>query len=152
MAKTNANSALNMAHLLLIKQAIDAVKTASDGQNEALDGRIAALEALLDDGDNVTAAIDKFNEIVAFLAGIENTETLEGILQGINTAIGAKYTKPAAGIPASDLAEAIQTTLTNAATAYGWGDHSEAGYIVGEFATDAEVRTALGLTEPAAGE
>ena len=75
MAKTNANSALNMAHLLLIKQAIDAVKTASDGQNEALDGRITALEALLNDGDNVTAAIDKFNEIVAFLAGIENTAT-----------------------------------------------------------------------------
>lgn len=94
----------------------------------------------------MTAAIDKFNEIVAFLAGIENTQTLEGILAGINTAIGAKYTKPADGIPASDLAQAIQTTLTNAATAYGWGDHAQAGYIVGEFATDAEVRTALGLT------
>lgn len=145
MAKTNANSALNMAHLLLIKQALDAVKTAIEGQNTALAGRVAALEALLNDGDNVTAAIDKFNEIVAFLAGIENTETLEGILAGINTAIGAKYTKPADGIPASDLAQAIQTTLTNAATAYGWGDHAQAGYIVGEFATDAEVRTALGL-------
>lgn len=145
MAKTNANSALNMAHLLLIKQALDAVKTASEGQGTALSGRIAALEALLNDGDNVTAAIDKFNEIVAFLVNIENTQTLESILAGINTAIGAKYTKPNDGIPASDLAAAIQTTLTNAATAYGWGDHAQAGYIVGEFATDAEVRTALGL-------
>lgn len=145
MAKTNANSALNMEHLALIKQALDAVKTASDGQNTELAARIASLEALLSDGDNVTAAIDKFNEIVAFLAGIENTQTLEGILAGINTAIGAKYTKPADGIPASDLAQAIQITLANAATAYGWGDHAQAGYIVGEFATDAEVRTALGL-------
>lgn len=145
MAKTNENSALNMAHLLLIKAAIDAAKAASDGQSTALASRIEALEALLNDGDNVTAAIDKFNEIVTFLAGIENTQTLEGILAGINTAIGAKYTKPDGGIPASDLAQAIQTTLTNAATAYSWGNHAEAGYIVGEFATDAEVRTALGL-------
>lgn len=147
MAKTNANSALNMAHLLLIKQAIDAVKTASNGQNEALDARIKALEVLIEDGENVTAAIDKFNEIVAFLANIENTQTLEGILEGINTAIGAKYTKPEGGIPASDLATAIQTTLTNADTAYGWGDHADAGYIVGEFATDDEVKAALGITD-----
>lgn len=42
MAKTNANSALNMAHLLLIKQALDAVKTASEGQGTELAARIAA--------------------------------------------------------------------------------------------------------------
>jgi len=43
------------------------------------------------------------------------------------------------------LVQAVQTSLDNADTAYGWGDHAQAGYIVGEFATDAEVRTALGL-------
>lgn len=146
MPKTNANSALNMEHLLLIKQAIDAVKTASEAQDATLLAKVTALEALIQDGENVTAAIDKFNEIVDFLAGINNTQTLQGILAGINTAIGAKYTKPASGIPTTDLASVIQTTLANATTAYGWGNHAQAGYIVGEFATDNEVRTALGLT------
>lgn len=37
-----------------------------------------------EDTDNV---INKFNEIVNFLANIENTNTLEGILNGINTSI-----------------------------------------------------------------
>lgn len=55
-----------------------------------LNGKVAALESLLSDGENVTAAIDKFYEIVAFLANITNTETLEGIISGINNAIATK--------------------------------------------------------------
>lgn len=39
------------------------------------------------------AAIDTFNEIVAFLAGLENTETLEGILADISTQISGKMDK-----------------------------------------------------------
>ena len=43
--------------------------------------------------------------------------------------IAAKYTKPDDGIPASALTSAVQTVLTNATTAYGWGNHAKAGYI-----------------------
>lgn len=37
--------------------------------------------------DNVTEAIDAFNEVVAFLANINDRQTLEGIINGINQAI-----------------------------------------------------------------
>lgn len=40
----------------------------------------------------------------------------------------------------------VEQILDGANTAYGWGDHAKAGYIVGELATDDDVRTALGLT------
>jgi hypothetical protein len=41
------------------------------------------LEQLISDDINPTDAIDKFNEIVAFLQSIENTETLQGLLADI---------------------------------------------------------------------
>lgn len=45
------------------------------------------------------------------------------------TAWNGKYAKPSTGIPATDLASAVQTNITNGATAYGWGNHAQAGYI-----------------------
>ncbi len=51
-----------------------------------------------------------------------------GITDSLITSFKAKYDKPSAGIPKSDLAETVQTSLTNADTAYGWGNHSTAGY------------------------
>lgn len=47
----------------------------------------------------------------------------------VYTAVNAKYTKPSTGIPKTDLASAVQTTLSNADTAYGWGNHASAGYL-----------------------
>ena len=38
------------------------------------------------------------------------------------------YSKPSGGIPKSDLASSVQTSLNNADTAYGWGDHHTGGY------------------------
>ena len=46
-------------------------------------GRIEALESIISEGNNPTAAIDKFNEIVTFLNSIENTDTLAGLLADI---------------------------------------------------------------------
>lgn len=43
--------------------------------------------------DNATEAIDAFNEIVAFLANINDRQTLEGIINGINQAIAAVEAK-----------------------------------------------------------
>lgn len=88
------------------------------GDLTTLNQKVAALESLISEGDNPTAAIDKFNEIVAFLAGITNTDTLDGILSGINDAIAAKYTKPSTGIPATDMAQTVQDSLGLADSAY----------------------------------
>lgn len=78
------------------------------------------IEDLIDElmgANDVTDAIDTFNEIVAFLARVENRETLAGIIAGLNTSIAAKYTKPERGIPYSDLDALVQGMLTLASTA-----------------------------------
>lgn len=82
-----------------------------------LKSKVASLESLIDDGADPTAAIDKFNEIVDFLAGITNTETLAGFLTDISSALGEKYVKPSGGIPKTDLALAVQGSLDAADTA-----------------------------------
>lgn len=76
--------------------------------------KVDALESLISEDADPTAAIDKFNEIVAFLANITNTETLAGIVAGINQAISAKYSKPAGGIPKEHLSDAVQASLEKA--------------------------------------
>lgn len=63
--------------------------TAADLQ--ALTSRVADLEILID--SNSDGAINKFNEIVAFLDGIEDTNTLDGIVSGISTQIAGKVDK-----------------------------------------------------------
>ena len=42
---------------------------------------------------NAKTAIESFNEIIAFLSGVEDDSTLEGIIAGINTEIGKKASK-----------------------------------------------------------
>lgn len=82
-----------------------------------LEGKVQTLEAYFSseaDADNI---INKWNEIVAFLSGISESSTLDGIVSGINDAIAAKYTKPTGGIPKADLAEAVQTSLGKADSA-----------------------------------
>lgn len=81
-----------------------------------LNSDVASLKALIEsDSNNV---IDKFNEIVAFLNGISSSSSLSGIVSDIATQINAKYTKPASGIPSTDLAQGVQTSLNKANTAY----------------------------------
>ena len=75
----------------------------------------AALDAITS-GDT-TSAIKMFNEVIAFLENVEDTDTLQSIIAGLSTAIAAKYTKPGPGIPAIDLAPSVQTLLTLAGTA-----------------------------------
>lgn len=58
-----------------------------------------------------------------------NKSVLDGITSTDITAWNAKYYKPSGGIPKTDLANAVQTTLSNADTAYGWGNHASAGYL-----------------------
>ena len=99
-----------------VQDAITAAGTALQPADiETLTGKVTALENLIS-ADDPRGAIDKFEEIVAFLNGIDAT-TLDGILTTINSNIAAKYTKPADGIPATDLAQAVQDNLALAATA-----------------------------------
>ena len=88
--------------------------------SDAVNRAIARIQSSIDElmgADDVTVAINTFREIVAFLDSVENTETLAGIIAGLNTAIAAKYTKPGTGIPASDLAQAVRDLLALAGTA-----------------------------------
>lgn len=73
----------------------------------------------------------------------------------IKTLINNKYTKPSSGIPSTDLTTDIQTILTNAATAYSWGNHNERGYLTSadlsgyateKFVTDKNYITIAALT------
>ena len=102
-----------------VQDALSAAGTALQASDiNQLEADVQALQVLMtEDAQNPTAAIDKFNEIVAFLNNITNTQTLESIVNGINTSIGQKYTKPTGGIPKSDLASAVQTSLGKADTA-----------------------------------
>lgn len=80
-----------------------------------LNGKVAALEALI--GEDTDGAINKFNEIVAFLENVTDQQTLEGIISGLNTSIAAKYTKPSGGIPSTDLSSDVQASLAKADSA-----------------------------------
>lgn len=51
----------------------------------ALATRVSAVEALIESDSD--AAINKFNEIVEFLAGIDNTDTMAGIVSGIESKV-----------------------------------------------------------------
>lgn len=95
----------------------DALKNKLDGLSnyndkavrDLIDGLTSRLNTLVGSED-ATTAIDTFNEIVSFLANIQDTQTLEGILNGINLAIGGKQDA------ISDLA-AIRSGAAKGATA-----------------------------------
>lgn len=75
----------------------------------------ADLDALVS-GDTTTA-IKTFNEVIAFLDGISDTQDLSGIIASIEQQIAAKYSKPSSGIPKSDLSEEVKNSLNKAETA-----------------------------------
>lgn len=87
---------------------------------DAVNRAIARIQSSIDElmgADDVTVAINTFNEIVAFLDSVENTETLAGIIAGLNTAIAAKYTMPSTRIPTTDLSDEVRYLLALAYTA-----------------------------------
>lgn len=86
-----------------------------------LNSRVEALEELINPGGIVDPddVINKFNEIVDFLAGIPET-TLTEILTGISEELATKYVKPEGGIPSSDLTPELQSAAQSADTAVQW--------------------------------
>lgn len=70
---------------------------------------IASLQNAIDaitSGDTTTA-IKTFQEVIDFLDGVTDDATLIGKLNELRTLINEKYSKPASGIPASDLANGV---------------------------------------------
>lgn len=98
-----------------------AAGSASSADLEALTTRVASLESLIEVDE--TAAIDKFKEIVNFLAGIETTDpTLQSSLADIATQVSAaKSTADAAMEKANDNAKHITEKADKATTLAGYG-------------------------------
>lgn len=100
----------------VLKQKLDDLSNYDDTDiNQAVSKLRTDLDTLVS-GDT-TAAIKTFNEVIAFLDGISDTEELSGIIANIEQQIAAKYTKPSGGIPKSDLVQAVQTSLGKADSA-----------------------------------
>lgn len=79
---------------------------------------IADLQTAIDaitSGDTTTA-IKTFQEVINFLDGVTDDATLIGKLNELRTLINAKYSKPASGIPASDLADGVIPDVSGFAT------------------------------------
>ena len=100
-----------------------ALKTKLEGLNNYNDTAINnAINQLRNDFDTLvdgdaSTAIDTFNEIIAFLDGVQDNQDLASIIASIEQQIAAKYTKPSGGIPKSDLAQSVQTSLGKADSA-----------------------------------
>ena len=79
---------------------------------------IAQLQAAIDaiTGGDTTTAIKTFQEVINFLDGVTDDATLIGKLNELRTLISAKYSKPASGIPASDLANGVIPDVSGFAT------------------------------------
>ena len=87
----------------------------ADALTAALNRIQDAIDALVGE-DDVTQAINTFHEVITFLSGVTNNETLIAKLQELQNAINAKYTKPATGIPASDIEDGVIPNIGNLAT------------------------------------
>ena len=99
-----------------------------------LSGKVTALENLIQSDSD--GAINKSN--------ITDDSTLQGIVNGINTSIAAKYTKPTGGIPSTDMTSAVQASLKKADTALQThqdisGKANKATTLAGYGITDAKI-------------
>lgn len=144
----------------LLKQKLDGLSNYDDTTiNQAVQSLQTQLNTLV--SGNASAAVESFNEIIAFLEGIEDSKSLDSIIASIEQQIANKmdevtlatvatsgsyndlkdkptipsavtestvsgwgftkntgtYSKPSTGIPKSDLASAVQTSLGKADTA-----------------------------------
>lgn len=67
---------------------------------------------------DVQAALALARTAIQSLSGYYTSAQVDGIVQALELAIAAKYSKPSGGIPASDLASAVQASLGKADSAY----------------------------------
>jgi hypothetical protein len=177
-----------------------ALKTKLEGLNNYDDAELSnAVETLRGDFDNIvsgdtTTAIKTFNEVIAFLDGLTDTQDLESIIASIEQQIAGKmdkvtlatvatsgnyndlnnkptipatvtestvsgwgftkntgtYNKPSSGIPKTDLASAVQTSLGKADTALQSYTEQYKGTITGVSANGTSIATSGVANIPAA--
>ena len=177
-----------------------ALKNKLEGLNNYDDTELSeAIETLRGDFDNIvsgdtTTAIKTFNEVIAFLDGLTDTQDLESIIASIEQQIAGKmdkvtlatvatsgsyndlsnkptipsavtestvsgwgftknmgtYSKPSGGIPKTDLASAVQTSLGKADTALQSYTEQYKGTITGVSANGTSIATSGTANIPAA--
>ena len=177
-----------------------ALKTKLEGLSNYDDTELSdAISTLRGDFDNIvsgdtTTAIKTFNEVIAFLDGLTDTQDLESIIASIEQQIAGKmdkvtlatvatsgsyndlsnkptipaavtestvsgwgftkntgtYSKPSGGIPKTDLASAVQTSLGKADTALQSYTEQYKGTITGVSANGTSVATSGVANIPAA--
>lgn len=101
--------------------AVDGVITSLETLTEAIAAKYTKPSGGIPETDldaDVQAALALARTAVQSLAGYYTSAQVDGIVQALNNSIAAKYTKPGSGIPASDLAAAVQTSLGKADSAY----------------------------------
>ena len=132
-----------------LKDKLNSLNNYDDAElTEAINKLRSDFDTLLS-GDASTA-IDTFNDIIAFLDGIEDTQNLKGIIASIELQIAGKldkaeaastyatktelnskgtYSKPSTGIPKTDLASGVQSALTIAESLSALGTLYKAAWI-----------------------
>lgn len=83
---------------------------------EALNGLQAQFNALV--GGNASKAIESFNEVIAFLSNLEDTESLSGIISSIERQIAEKISKvnPVMSVDGNDIKISIDGLESNRIT------------------------------------
>lgn len=113
----NATSDLISGAVDDIADQFDTIIGQLDDSIDAVSGRVTTIEDVLNlDQEEVTTAIDTFQEIVNFLANIDNDETLEGFLASIASQISACITSPSGTIATENIvneADLDVSTLSN---------------------------------------
>ena len=106
---------------------------------------IASLQNAIDaitSGDTTTA-IKTFQEVIDFLDGVTDDATLIGKLNELRTLIAAKYSKPASGIPASDLADGVIPDVSGFATKTEVNAKANSADVYNKSETDAAIQEAV---------
>ncbi len=68
-----------------LQTALETVSTTADAAKTAAATNKASIDTLL--GDNASAAIESFNEVITFLSGVKDDASLTSLLDGMNTNI-----------------------------------------------------------------
>lgn len=68
-----------------LQTALETVSATADAANTAAETNKASIDTLL--GDNASAAIDNFNEVITFLSGVKDDASLTALLDEMNTNI-----------------------------------------------------------------
>lgn len=111
----------------ILKEKLDSLKNYDDSE---LTSKVNVIEETIETlfNKDASSAIESFNEIVAFLEGIEDSESLDNIIASIETQLGDKADK--ADVPTvTDILKSvypvgaiyISTVSTGPATLFGFG-------------------------------